>query len=125
MAVIRIFGAILLLLGFFLMYGMIQSSLPIFFGKKISAKIIGLEKKKDKRFGYVNYPIIEFNYNGKIVKYTDDRSSHDQETISNPNTFVYHHESYGTRRDFEVFEIIFSIIGVICILFGFIALFKR
>ena len=50
--VIRIFGIIMILLGSFLTYGVIGSSLPTVYGTKLKATITTVEQVKSKRFTY-------------------------------------------------------------------------
>ena len=121
--VIRIFGIIMILLGCFLTYGVIGSSLPIVYGTKLKAKITTVEQVKNKRFTYVYYPVIEFTYKNKLRKITDKSSDVDKDK-RNVLLTIYYSEKYGISRGFSAVHVVFSIISVVFIFFGFVALFK-
>ena len=121
MIIIRTFGVILLLLGLFLAYGLSKDSRLMLFGSKIKADVIGINSVKNKRFGYVHYPILQFNYKQKQVRLVKDLSSINPKKVPT-HMDVYYEEDIGISDGFTVVYVIFSIISIIMIIFGIIAI---
>lgn len=124
MIVIRVFGFFILLLGGFIAYGVIGSSLPILFGERTEATIITVEKVKDKRFTYLYYPVIQFSHNSKLLKITDKSSDISKDKV-NTKLYIYYSEKYGISRGFSAIEVVFSIMSIGFIFGGSLMLFKR
>jgi len=124
MTVIRSFGIILVLLGGFLIYRVIGSSLPIIFGQKIKATIVAIERVKNKRFTYLYYPIFQFPYHNKIIKVVDKSSDVEKKSL-NEQQVIFYHEKYGISRGFSAAMLVFSLISLSFISFGIVALFKK
>lgn len=123
MSVTKFFGIILLTIGVYLMFNLYKSSLPMIYGSKVKAKVIGTESVKSKRFTYLYYPVIEFIYKNKVRKITDKSSDIDKNT-PNVELNIYYSEKYGISRGFSAVNVIFSIIALAFIFFGFVVLFK-
>ncbi|QIH32613.1 hypothetical protein [Sphingobacterium sp. DR205] len=121
MIIIRTFGVILLLLGLFLAYGLSKDSRLMLFGSKIKADVIGIDSVKNKRFGYVHYPILQFNYKQKQVRLVKDLSSIDPKKVP-AYMEIYYEEDIGISDGFTVVYAVFSIISIIMIIFGIIAI---
>lgn len=124
MIVIRVFGFFILLLGGFIAYGVIGSSLPILFGERAKATIITVEKVKDKRFTYLYYPVIQFTHNNKLLKITDKSSDISTDKV-NTKLYIYYSEKYGISRGFSAVEIVFSIMSIGFIFGGAIMVFSK
>ncbi|KEY18991.1 hypothetical protein [Kaistella antarctica] len=126
--IVKIFGIILILLGGFLAFGMIGSLLRIMSGTKTKAKIVAIEKVNNnyEKFGsstYSNYPILQFDYKNTTIKKVDKSVGSNPEDL-NTYIYIYYSEKYGISRDFSAVEVVFSIISLAFIFFGFVALFK-
>lgn len=121
MIIIRTFGVILLFLGLFLAYGLSKDSRLMLFGSKIKADVIGIDSVKNKRFGYVHYPILQFNYKQKQVRLVKDLSSIDPKKVP-AHMEIYYDEDIGISDGFTVVYGVFSIISIIMIIFGIIAI---
>ena len=72
---------------------------------------------------YIYYPVSEFTYKNKLRKITDKSSDVDKDT-TNVLLNIYYSEKYGISRGFSAVHIVFSIIALAFIFFGFVALFK-
>ncbi|MGE8290976.1 MAG: hypothetical protein ACN6ON_04835 [Sphingobacterium sp.] len=121
MIIIRTFGVILLLLGLFLAYGLSKDSRLMLFGSKIKADVIGIDSVKHKRFGYLHYPVLQFNYKQKQVRLVNDLSSINPQKVP-AHMEIYYKEGIGISNGFTVIYAVFSIISIIMIIFGIIAL---
>lgn len=124
MIVIRVFGFFILLLGGFIAYGVIGSSLPILFGERTKATIITAEKVKNKRFTYLYYPVIQFTHNNKLLKITDKSSDISKDKV-NTQLYNYYSEKYGISRGFSAIEVVFSIMSIGFIFGGTIMVFSK
>lgn len=124
MAVIKVFGVSLILLGFFLAYGLIGSYRPILFGTKTEATIVAVERVNNKRFTYVYYPVFQFKHKNKTVKAVD-RSRDIEENSVGIKEYIFYNENYGISRGLASTTIVFSCISACFILFGFVALFYK
>lgn len=69
------FAVIILLLGVFILFIIYKSSLPIIYGTKVKANIIGIDSAKSRRFNYVYYPVFQLKNKNDIIKITDKSSS--------------------------------------------------
>ena len=105
------------------MFNLYKSSLPMIYGTKVKAKVIGTDSVKSKRFTYLYYPVIEFTYKNKVRKITDKSSDVDKDT-PNVELNIYYSEKYGISRGFSAVNVIFSIIALAFTFFGIVALFK-
>jgi len=121
MIIIRTFGVILLLLGLFLAYGLSKDSRLMLFGSKIKADVIGIDSVKNKRFGYLHYPILQFNYKQKQVRLVKDLSSINPKKVP-AQMEIYYEEGIGISDGFTDRYAIFSIMSIIMIIFGIIAI---
>ena len=81
MIIKKTFGVILLLLGLLLAFGLLKDSRLMLFGSKINADVIGIESVKNKRFGYVHYPILQFNYKQQQVRLVKELKSVDPQNV--------------------------------------------
>ena len=124
MAVIRIFGISLILIGGFLAYGLMGSYQPIVFGTKTEATIVAVERTNNKRFTYLYYPIFQFPYKNRTVKVVD-KSGDVLENSVGLKEFIYYNENYGISRGFTSVVIIFSFICISFLLFGLVALVHK
>lgn len=130
---IKIFGAILIVLGLFFIYGIFKASLPLVFGQKVKAKIVGIEKEKWRKHtqtdypSYVYYPILEFEYKNKTIKLTNNFQHDFEESFIKSNTemTIYYSEKYGASNGFGAVEIIFLIIGIVFSFFGVVCFFLK
>lgn len=111
----------MLLLGLFLAYGLSKDSRLMLFGSKIKADVIGIDSVKSKRFGYVHYPILQFKYKQKQVRLVNDLSSITPQEVP-AHMEIYYKEGIGISNGFTVIYAVFSIISIIMIIFGIIAL---
>ncbi|MDC8100512.1 hypothetical protein [Chryseobacterium rhizosphaerae] len=121
MKIKNILGAILLILGVYLLFSLYQSSLPIIYGTRAKANIIGTDSVKNKRFTYLYYPVFQFNYQNQLIKFTDKSSSVDKD-IEKSEVMVYYDQNYGFSQGFTTEKIIFLIISILLILFGSVCL---
>jgi len=121
MIIIRTFGVIWLLLGLFLAYGLSKDSRLMLFGSKIKADVIGIDSVKNKRFGYLHYPILQFNYKQKQVRLVKDLSSINPKKVP-AQMEIYYEEGIGISDGFTDRYAIFSIMSIIMIIFGIIAI---
>ena len=121
MIIIRTFGVILLLLGLLLAYGLSKDSRLILFGSKIKADVIGIDSVKNKRFGYLHYPILQFNYKQKQVRLVKDLSTINPKKVP-AHIEIYYEEGIGISDGFTDRYAIFSIMSIIMIIFGIIAI---
>ncbi|RZL34548.1 MAG: hypothetical protein EOO96_09410, partial [Pedobacter sp.] len=97
MALIKVFGVSLILLGFFLAYGLISSYRPLLFGTKTEATIVAVKRVNNKRFTYVYYPIFQFKHKNKMVKVVD-RSRDIEENSVGIKEFIFYSANYGISR---------------------------
>jgi len=121
MIIKKTFGVILLLLGLFLAFGLLKDSRLMLFGSKIRADVIGLDSVKNKRFGYVHYPILQFNYKQQQVRLVKDLRSVDPQNVPT-HMEIYYAEDIGVSDGFTITYAIFSIISIIMIIFGIIVI---
>lgn len=119
----NIFGIILLIIGVYLLYGIYKSSLPIIYGTKVKANIIGVDSVKSKRFTYVYYPVLQFSHNNHNINFTDKSSSVNKD-IPKAEVMVYYDRDNGVSEGFTNEKIIFLIISILIILFGLMGLIK-
>lgn len=124
MAVIRIFGISLILIGGFLFYGLINSYKPIIFGTKTEATIVAVERVHNKRFTFLYYPVFQFHYSSKTIRVVDQSSDIDKNSVG-LKEFIYYDENYGISRGFRSTTIIFSFISISFLFFGLVALFYK
>jgi len=121
MVIIRTFGVILLLLGLCLAYGLSKDSRLMLFGSKIRADVIGIDSVKNKRFGYLHYPVLQFNYKQKQVRLVKDLSSINPQKVP-AHMEIYYEEYIGISDGFTGIYAVFSIMSIIMIIFGIIAI---
>lgn len=124
MAVIRILGISLILIGGFLAYGLTGSYKPIIFGAKTEATIVATERFDNKRFTYVYYPVFQFLHHNKTIKVLD-KSSDVKENSVGLKALIYYDENYGMSRGFTSTTIIFSFISISFLFFGLVAIFYK
>lgn len=122
MIIKKTFAAIILLLGAFILVAMYKSSLPIIYGTKVKANIIGVDSAKSRRFTYVYYPVIQLDHNNHRIRFTDDSSSVDK-NIKKSEIMVYYDPHYGLSQGFTVVTTTFLIIGLLMFMLGILALF--
>ena len=121
MIIKKTFGVILLLLGLFLAFGLSKDSRLMLFGTKIKADVIGIDSVKNKRFGYVHYPVLQFNYKQQQFRLVNDFRSIDPKNVP-AHMDIYYAEGIGISDGFTVIYVIFSIISIIIIIFGIIVI---
>ncbi|TCD12607.1 hypothetical protein EZ449_00750 [Pedobacter frigidisoli] len=124
MAVIRIFGISLVLMGGFLAYGLLGSYRPILFGTKREATIVAVKRFDNKRFTYVYYPVFQFAHQNKTIRIIDKSGDVKEDSVG-LKAFIYYDENYGISRGFTSVIIIFSIISISCLFFGLVALLYK
>ncbi|MGN7864185.1 hypothetical protein [Chryseobacterium sp. 22458] len=122
MIIKKSFAVIILLIGVFILFAMYKSSLPIIYGTKIKAEIIGIDSAKSRRFNYVYYPVFQLNHKNNIIKVTDKSSSVDK-NIKKSEVTVYYDRKYGLSKGFTVVTTTFLIIGLLMVVLGRLALF--
>ena len=91
------------------------------FGSKIKADVIGIDSVKNKRFGYVHYPILQFNYKQQQVRLVKDLRSIDPQKVPT-HMEIYYAEGIGISDGFTVVYALFSIMSIIMIIFGIIVI---
>lgn len=121
MIIKKVFGVILLFVGLFLAFGLVKDSRLMLFGSKIKADVIGIDSVKNKRFGYVHYPILQFNYKQQQVRLVKDLRSVEPKNVPN-HMEIYYVEGIGISDGFTVTYAIFFIISAIMITFGIIVI---
>jgi hypothetical protein len=94
-----------LIIGVYLLYGIYKSSLPIIYGTKVKANIIGVDSVKSKRFTYVYYPILQFSHNNHSIKFMDKSSSVNKD-IPKSEIMVYYHKDHSVSEEFTTEKII-------------------
>lgn len=122
MIIKRSFAIIILLLGVFILFGMYKSSLPILYGAKIKANIIGVDSVKSKRFKYVYYPVFQLNHKNNLIKITDKSHSVDK-NIRKSEVTIYYDQDYGISQGFTAVEYTFLVMGLSLFMLGIVAVF--
>jgi hypothetical protein len=123
MKIKNILGLILIIIGGYLIFNLYRSSLPVIYGTKIKANIIGTDSVKSKRFTYVYYPIFQFNDKNQTIRFTDKTSSVDK-NIRKSEVMIYYNQDYGVSQGFTTEKIIFLIMGLLLVLFGIVCFLK-
>ncbi|UEQ77125.1 hypothetical protein J8N07_02125 [Chryseobacterium arthrosphaerae] len=116
------FAVIILLLGVFILFIIYKSSLPIIYGTKVKANIIGIDSAKSRRFNYVYYPVFQLKNKNDIIKITD-KSSSVNKNLKKSEVTVYYDRNYGLSKVFTVVTTTFLIMGLLMVMLGIVALF--
>ncbi|WP_278380109.1 hypothetical protein [Chryseobacterium arthrosphaerae] len=116
------FAVIILLLGVFILFIIYKSSLPIIYGTKVKANIIGIDSAKSRRFNYVYYPVFQLKNKNDIIKITD-KSSSVNKNLKKSEVTVYYDRNYGLSKGFTVVTTTFLIMGLLMVMLGIVALF--
>lgn len=116
------FAVIILLLGVFILFIIYKSSLPIIYGTKVKANIIGIDSAKSRRFNYVYYPVFQLKNKNDIIKITD-KSSSVNKNFKKSEVTVYYDRNYGLSKGFTVVTTTFLIMGLLMVMLGIVALF--
>ena len=116
------FAVIILLLGVFILFIIYKSSLPISYGTKVKANIIGIDSAKSRRFNYVYYPVFQLKNKNDIIKITD-KSSSVNKNLKKSEVTVYYDRNYGLSKVFTVVTTTFLIMGLLMVMLGIVALF--
>lgn len=124
----KIFGAVMVTIGLFVGFLVYQAVLPIVFGTKTEATIIAVQQveakyKKNGRKIIYDLPVFQFNYLNKTITVRDHNSVNDTNVV-NTKLYIYYSEKYGISRGLSAIEIVFSIMALIFVLAGLVALFK-
>lgn len=123
MKIKNVLGTVLLIIGVYLMFSLYQSSLPIIYGTKVKAEVIGTDSVKSKRFTYLYYPVLQFNHQNQMVKFTDKSSSVDKDIEKN-EVILYYNQEYGVSQGFTAEKIIFLALGILFLFFGLVCFVK-
>jgi multisubunit Na+/H+ antiporter MnhG subunit len=122
------FGILLILLGFFLIFNVVESKFAFIYGDKVTAQVVNIDSVKTKKndvISYTHYAVLKFrDIHNQTVTLTNRMNTLAELDLKlNDKVDIYYDEQYGfatNNSNIVTTTSIFLLIGTIFLFFGWI-----
>ena len=122
------FGVLLILLGFFLLFTVVESKFAFIYGDKVTAQVVNIDSVKTKKndvISYTHYAVLKFkDINNQAVTLTNRMNTLDELDLKlNDKIDIYYDEQYGfasSNTNLITTSSIFLLIGTVFLFVGWV-----